>query len=128
MTAKKIMRITAILSAVLSIVLFLALSIQFDSDPLLFSMLENKDVISTLNRMMVYVIPGTCFIGSCFAFVFSTKKILIFMALIQIGSAVLLRNYTGVSVFMYALYIIYLVLSLLYLLGAVMYKTEIRKA
>ena len=128
MATKKLMRLIAIASFVLSIVLFLAMSIHFDSDPVIFEMLENDDVISTLHRLSIYFIPGMCMIGGMFALVFSTKKILITMAIAQIVTAYLLNIYVGKSVFMFAMFIVYMAVSRLYLAGALFYKTEIKKS
>ena len=128
MATKKLMRLIAIASFVLSIVLFLAMSIHFDSDPVIFEMLENDDVISTLHRLSIYFIPGMCMIGGMFALVFSTKKILITMAIAQIVTAYLLNIYVGKSVFMFAMFVVYMAISILYLVGALLYKTEIKKS
>ena len=128
MTVKKLMRFVAIALFLLSAVLFLAMSIHFDTDPVIFELLENNDVVSTLHRLSIYFIPGMCLVGGMFALVFSTKKILITMALFQIVTAYLLNMYIGKSVFMFAMFIVYMAVSILYLAGALFYKTEIKKS
>lgn len=128
MAAKKTMRFIAISSFVLSIVLFFALSVQFDNDPVLFAMLEKKDMISTFHRLAVYYIPGACMIGGMFALVFTTKKILIFMSLCQLLICFLLSGYIGKSVFMLSLLVIYTAISIIYLVCAIFYKSETKKS
>lgn len=128
MAVKKLMRFIAVTSFVLAIVLFLAMSIHFDTDPVIYKMLENNDVVSTLHRLSIYFVPGMCFIGGMFALVFSTKKILIAMAIAQIATAYILSIYTGESVFVFALFVIYMTISILYLVSAVFYKSENKKS
>lgn len=121
---KRIVKVMAITQIVLAIVAYVSMSIHFNDDLYLFSMLARTDFFAVMLRLSVYIVPGIHLLAGLYGLVFSDKKVVTFIGLIELISCVLTLIYIGDSGFMNVLSIISVCIAGLYLLGAILIKNE----
>lgn len=119
---KKIIAYSALMELLLALVLYFTIGYQFDHNFELKLLLESNSLISTSLRLSLYVIPGVHIIGGLFGMVFSNKKLLIFIGTLMVLASIFTIYFSNNNLFMLILGIILLILSLLYLIGSIIYK------
>ena len=121
---RKIVQFSSIIQIILCIVTYFTISYQFDADIHLMRMLASSDLVATLLRLSIYVIPGVHLIGGLFGLTFSTKKLLSFVGVLMILASIFTIYYAYTNKFMLVIGISALVLSILYLIGAILTKVN----
>lgn len=123
---KKLVKAMSVLQIVLSIVAYISMSIHFNDDKLVFAMLAHTDVIGTLLRLSLYVIPGIHLLSGLYGLVFNDKNILLVIIIFELISCGLTFTFIGRSQYMLILSIVSCVIALIYLFGALSIKKEIK--
>ena len=115
---KKIVNVISVIQLVLSIVAYISMSIHFNTDVKIYTMLENIDTVSTLLRLSLYAIPGIHILSGLYGLVFYEKKIIILMGFIELASCISTFSFVGSSNFMLVQSIVAVSLSLIYIVFA----------
>lgn len=125
--SKKMIRISCIAEIILAIVIYFSINFSFAHDELIMALLKRTGFVSTLLRLTIFIIPGIHLIGGLFGLVFSAKRLLISMALIELISSIcLLMFLQGESVFMLWLAVMAIIIAIIYLIGALTFKRSLK--
>lgn len=121
---KKIIKVMAILQIVLSIVAYISMVVHFDNDAKVFAMLAHTDFVGTMLRLGLYIVPGIHLLSGLYGLVFSEKKILLIISIVELISCALTFTFIGKSTYMLILSIISVVIALIYLINVILIKKE----
>ena len=119
---KKIIGSISITELFLAVITYFAFAYYFETDPKVEMILANTDAQATLLRLCIYIVPGINLISGMFGIIFSSKRLLSFVMLLEILASYLVLTYTGNNPFMNTLGIIMLVLAVLDLLCLIFYR------
>ena len=119
---KRIVKVISVLQLILCIVAYISMSIHFNEDIKVYSLLANTDFIGTMLRLSLYITPGIHLLSALYGLVFNDKKILLVICIIEIINCALSFTYIGSSQYMLTLSIISSVFAILYLTGILIQK------
>ena len=92
---KKIIGFNSIVQLFLSAISYLALAYHFETDEAIMEILANTDWTATLLRLCIYIIPSINLVSGMFGIIFSNKKLLAFVMLLEIWAGHLMIRYSG---------------------------------
>ena len=121
---KKIIKVMSVLQIILSIVAYVSMVIHFDSDREVYAMLAHTDFIGTMLRLGLYIVPGIHLLSGLYGLVFSEKKILLIISIVELISCALTFTFIGRSTYMLILSIVSVVIALIYLVNVLLIKNE----
>lgn len=119
---KRIIKVMSVLQIILCLVAYFSMSIHFDNDDLVFKMLENTDFIGTFLRLSLYLVPGVHLLSGLYGLVFSDKKILILMSIVELANSGLMFSFVGRSEYMLILSIVATSIAFIYFVGVLTIK------
>ena len=121
---KRIIKVMSVLQIILCLVAYFSMSIHFDNDDLVFKMLENTDFIGTFLRLSLYLVPGVHLLSGLYGLVFSDKKILILMSIVELANSGLMFSFVGRSEYMLILSIVATSIAFIYFVGVLTIKEK----
>lgn len=121
---KKIIKVMSVLQIILSIVAYVSMVVHFDSDRKIFALLAHTDFVGTILRLALYIVPGIHLLSGLYGLVFSDKKILLIISIVEIISCGLTFTFIGKSSYMLILSIVSVVIAAIYLINVVLIKDE----
>ena len=119
---KKIINVVSVLQLLLCVVAYISMIIHFDYDKSIFIMLENTDFIGTMLRLSLYAVPGIHLLSGLYGLVFSDKKILLLIEIVELISSAFTFIFIGKSLYMLVLSIISIVMAIIYLVNVILMK------
>ena len=125
---KRIIKVMSVLQIILCLVAYFSMSIHFDNDDLVFKMLENTDFIGTFLRLSLYLVPGVHLLSGLYGLVFSDKKILILMSIVELANSGLMFSFVGRSEYMLILSIVATSIAFIYFVGVLTIKENKRSS
>ncbi len=121
---KKLIGFISILELFLAVIAYCAFAYFFETDPKIEMILANTDAQATLLRLCIYIVPGINLISGMFGIIFSSKRLLTFVMLLEILASYLTLSYTGNNSFMNVLGLIMLLLAILDLFCLIFYRPK----
>lgn len=119
---RKIVKAMSVLQIVLCFVAYISMSIHFNRDPIVFKMLENTDTLGTALRLALYAVPGIHLLSGLYGLVFTNKKALILINIVEIANCAITFSFIGKSVYMRVLSIVSICIAVVYFIATIASK------